>query len=113
MKFTIQNYKTSLSLGIYPIEKTIKNNILVTIIFVFDATKASISDDITDTIDYDNICKAIDYSSNLKHYNLIEHYIKELKATILKLDNRIKDINISVKKLSAVPKADFVMIETN
>ena len=112
MKFTIKNYKSSIYLGIYPIEKRIKNNVLISIKFNFDASKAAISDNIDDTIDYDLICKSIDKVSNNKHYDLIEHFINILKADILSLDSRILDLKIKVKKLNAVPKAEYVMIET-
>ena len=113
MKFLINNYKSSISLGIYPIEKKIKNNVLISIKFNFDAAQAAISDDINDTIDYDLICQSIDKIANNKHYNLIEHFISILKADILSLDSRILDLEISVKKLNAVPKAEYVMIETD
>ena len=112
MKFTIKNYKSAISLGIYPIEKKIKNNVMTSITFDFDASKAALSDDIKDTIDYDLICQSIDKISNNQHYNLIEHFINILKADILSLDTRIIDLVISVKKLNAVPKAEYVMIET-
>ncbi len=113
MKFTIKNYKSSISLGIYPIEKKIKNNVLISIIFNFDASNAALSDEIKDTIDYDLICQSIDKVSNNKHYNLIEHFINILKADILSLDSRILNLEVKVKKLNAVPKAEFVMIETD
>ena len=110
MKFKLKNYKTEISLGIYQIEKLIKNKILVTVEFEYLDEKSQLTDNINDTIDYDNIVEQIIFTADKKHYNLIEHFIYSLNENILTLDEKIKDLKISVKKLSAIKNADYIEI---
>ncbi|MBT4921754.1 MAG: dihydroneopterin aldolase [Rickettsiales bacterium] len=110
MQFLIKDYQTHISLGVYPIELRVKNKVLLSIKFDYPADKAAISDDLADTIDYDLIVAAIEQASGNKHYHLIEHLIAELHKSISAIDSNISNLKISLKKLSAIPKADYVKV---
>jgi dihydroneopterin aldolase len=111
MQFLIQDFQTHISLGVYPIEKRIRNKVLITISFYYDTVNAEVSDQLKDTIDYDLIISAINEIGNKKHYNLIEHFISKLSNKIIMLDSKITHLEISLKKLNAISKADFVELK--
>ena len=65
MQFLIQDFQTHISLGVYPIEKRIRNKVLITISFYYDTVNAEVSDQLKDTIDYDcRLMDVIDYNFN-------------------------------------------------
>ena len=113
MHFLIKDYLTHISLGVYPIEKKIKNKVLATIEFDYNVDRAKINDQLDDTIDYDKIINILNQVVELKHFNLIEHFLYLLHQEILKLDNKISNLKISLKKLSAINDAEFVQITYN
>jgi len=111
MKLIIEDYKASLILGVYDYEKKSKCNILISLTIDYNPVEASKNDDVSYTIDYDQISERIDSFLNAKNYNLIEKLICDLGEDLLKYFSLINSIEISIEKLGIMEKASKVIIK--
>lgn len=109
-KIIIKGLKASCIIGIKPEEKLGKQLLLVDIELTLDLSKAADSDDISDTVDYDELASQItDYIEN-SSFNLIEKLAAEV-AKLAKVSAKADKVKVSIKKPSAVKNAEFAAVE--
>lgn len=104
MIIRIKNLRINTILGVYEWEKDISRTLLFNVEIETDHENAMKSDDLKDTIDYDQITNQIkDFIQN-NRYKLIEKIASEVIDLIMK-DSRIKRCTLEVDKLKVY---DFV-----
>lgn len=109
-KIEIKNLKLRAIIGIYEWERKHKQDVVINITIIYDAKKASASDNIKDTVDYKAITKDIIKLVEGSKYKLIE----KLAAAILKIvlsDKKVKEAVVRVDKPFALRFADSVSVE--
>ncbi len=104
MIIKIKNLKIDTTLGVYDWEKNHQRTLLFNAEIHSNCQKAIVSDDIKDTIDYDQITNQIrDYVAN-NHCCLIEKMVGQILDLIMQ-DQRISSCTLEVDKLKVY---DFV-----
>ena len=104
-KIIIKNAKFECNIGVTGIERRKKQEILIDIGLFFDAKKASLTDDIKNTIDYLKIHESVKNVAEKREYNLIETLAEEISKEILS-NYPVKEIIVRVKKPGALRKKD-------
>lgn len=78
-QLTLKNYKLNITLGWTETERQAKQTIFLDLKIGFlEAPLATITDELTDTICYDELIKAIDEFCKNKSFKLIEYFAQEL-----------------------------------
>lgn len=109
MHLKIKNLKAQTILGIYEHEQQALREVIINITMEFDGTKAAVSDNIADTIDYDIIETNIIERLKNSRYGLIERLVAEI-AAIVKQDNRIINVEVAVDKPGALKNSESVSV---
>jgi len=107
-KIIIKNAKFLCNVGVTEEERKEKQKIIVDVELYFDMK--DITDSIENTIDYSEVNKKIKELIEKKGYNLIETLAKEIADSVLKNFNTEK-VHIIVKKLNAIPDAEYAGVE--
>lgn len=105
----ITSLQVDTTIGVYDWEQKIKQRLLIDLWLTVDIQHASQTDQLTDTIDYDTLCKELTTIISERPCNLIEtvaHLIAEYLRTRWALDN----FKIRVSKPGALPNAENVCI---
>lgn len=85
-----------MSIGIYPAEKTAPQRVLLDI--EADCTlPASLDDDISQTVSYENFVSTARKLAGVRHYELVETFCEELAAALLS-DTRILSLTLTAEK---------------
>ena len=100
------------TIGINPNELDRPQKIYISINFDVDIKMASVSDDIRDTVDYDSLSKSIVKWIKESNVKLLEALVYELKQKLIQT-YPIKNIDLIIKKPSALDNAKFVFIQLN
>ncbi len=98
MKFQLKNIETQIFLGIEEQEKNTKQKILISLSFDFDTSKAEMSDDITDTLNYLPIQKFIKNFPKEKKFNLLEKLHRDLSNKLSENFSDLKNITLQIEK---------------
>lgn len=107
----IKSIKLTTTIGINPWEKAVKQTLFLDISFPLDAQKASQTDDITDTTDYDTLVNHIIKTASITQVNLIETLAERLATTCLTAFN-LPEISLKLSKPHALgTRAGGVFIE--
>ncbi|QID17105.1 dihydroneopterin aldolase [Nitrogeniibacter mangrovi] len=96
-------------IGIHPHEQTAMQPIEIDLLLVIDGTPAGRSDDIRDTVDYDQVVDAIESMLAARRFNLLEH----LSQAMLEMIGRrfpVRRVEITIAKPAAVPRARSVSV---
>ena len=93
------------SIGIYPEEKKMGQELLIDVSFEIDSSKASKTDSIVDTVSYVDIYKLVQKTGQSKSFSLIEFLAEELASNILELP-LILSVKVKVHK-PHIPFKDF------
>lgn len=115
----IRNLKLSVFLGVYEWEQKAPRPVVATIRLSVDLTKASMTDNLSDTVDYGALSEKIieTYSTESPNnhsavrYALIEKLAGDIAETCLDFDYRIENVRINISKPGAIPAADTVEVE--
>nr|AIA19105.1 Dihydroneopterin aldolase [uncultured bacterium] len=110
MILTIKNLNVSASLGVFEWEKQSKRSVVFNMVIYFDGARASITDDISDSVDYAKVEQLIIEIANARHYQLIEALVAEIGGKLLKEFPRIKEITVEASKPGALRQAETVSI---
>lgn len=97
-------------IGIYPNERTDKQDVVINIVLEGDLSKAGKSDDIEDTINYKTIKKRIMKLVEKSHFFLVEKMAEEIAATCLR-EKRVQRVTVTVDKPGALRFARSVAVE--
>jgi FolB domain-containing protein len=106
----ISNLRLRTIIGINDWEREVKQDVVINITLEFDATRASKSDDIKDTVDYKTLTKKVIKAVEESRFNLLE----ALGAAILKLalgDPKVLNATVRIDKPQALRFADSVSLE--
>jgi len=108
-KVKIRNLKINTIIGVNSWERENKQQVFLTLKIYFDDSKASKSDSINDTIDYDLLSKNIVSGVESTEFYLIEA-LSEYILGIIKENPNILKAKICLTKPEALQKADSVSI---
>lgn len=88
-------------IGIYPEERREKQDVVINVEMQCDLRKAGQSDDLSDTVDYKSIKKAILKLVENSHFQLIEAMAENIAAIAL-ADERVSQVVVTVDKPGAL-----------
>ncbi len=106
----ITNLRLRTIIGANDWERNIKQKIILNIRFEYDATKASKSDKLKDTVDYKVITKKIIKAVEASKFELIEKLAALVLGIILE-NPKVKEATVCLDKPGALRFADSVSIE--
>ncbi|OKH19418.1 dihydroneopterin aldolase [[Limnothrix rosea] IAM M-220] len=98
-------------IGIFPEERTKKQDVVINVVMFADLTKAGQTDSIDDTVDYKRITKAILAAIEPSSYGLIEK-MAQVVADIAFTDPLVEKVEVTIDKPGALrfAKASAVTI---
>ena len=109
-KTVIKNIRVRCLIGINLDEKKEKQEILISVEFNSDFSKASASDRIADTVNYHDIVTSVISLAENSHFNLIETLADRLVSICLE-HKAITWAKVIVQKPKALKSADNVWVE--
>jgi len=109
MIIKIKNLKLKTILGVYDFEKTNEREIIINATITTKHLKSTISDNLSDTIDYDEIVQKIKKFLLKNNFNLIEKLAKEILNLIME-DQRVSKCELEIDKTNAVENVDSFSI---
>ena len=109
MKILIKNLKVETIIGVHAFEKLQPRPLFITLEIEFDGTKASKTDAISDTPDYDPISKMLIAETENSRFELIEKLAVHLLYKVME-DERISYAKIEISKPGAIPAAETVCV---
>jgi len=98
MKFQLKDIETKVFLGIEEQEQNTKQKILISLSFDFDTSKAEMSDDIADTLNYFPIQEFIKNFPQKKKFNLLEKLHRDLLNEIEENFPNLKNLTLQIEK---------------
>lgn len=109
MIIKIKNLKLRTKIGIYDFEEKIDRELIINIKIKTDEEKSVKSDEVKDTIDYDEIvAKVTDIVKN-KRFKLIEALAGALIDSIM-MNKKIKECKLEVDKVGIAPDYDSASV---
>ncbi len=106
----IKNLRLRAIIGAYDIERNVKQNVILNISYAFDASKAQLSDNLEDTIDYQELVKVIAERVEESRFYLVER-LADYIATLVMENKRIVWVKVRVEKPDALRVADSAGVE--
>ena len=97
-------------IGIYPEERREKQDIVINVELQCDLRAAGRSDDLTDTIDYKAIKKAILRLVEKSHFQLIESLAENI-ADIALANDKVQQVTVTIDKPGALRFAKSSAVE--
>lgn len=109
MIIKIKNLKLHTIIGVFEWEKTVDRQIIINAEITTNHTKALVSDDISDAIDYDLIIVKIKTIVANNKFELVEKLAQTVMDAILQ-DTRITKCKIEIDKVGVVENVDSFSI---
>ena len=109
MIIKIKNFRFKTILGIYEWEEKFEREIIINAKIETDHDRARFTNDIKDTIDYDEIITKIKELLSSKSFKLIEEMAQQILNLIMQ-DNRIKRCEIEIDKVRVVENVESFAI---
>lgn len=109
-KIIISGLKASCILGIRPEERVSPQQVIVDLSLSLNLTSAAGSDDIKDTIDYDELSAKTLRFIRKSEFKLLEKLAYEV-AKLAKEYARASEVRVLIKKPAALPDADYAAVE--
>jgi len=112
-KIKINNLEVYAYHGVFPKEKEVGQNFIVSAKLYLSTRKAGLSDELDDSVNYGEVCHFIDKYMKSKTYNLLEAVAEDLARELLINFDKIDQIKLEVKKPEApigLP-FDYVSVE--
>jgi dihydroneopterin aldolase len=85
--------------GVLDLERTQDQPLEIDLDLTLDLVAAGASDDLADTVDYGAVCAEVVATVREGHVDLLEHLTARIATTVLKLDDRIAAVAVTVRKL--------------
>ncbi|MDH3606667.1 MAG: dihydroneopterin aldolase [Acidimicrobiia bacterium] len=101
-KIHIKDLLVHAIIGINPDERVTKQDILVNVTLFFDTRAAGASDEMTDSINYSTITKAMYAHIDTAAPGLVEKLVADLARICFETDGRIEEVEITAEKPGAV-----------
>lgn len=109
-KISIGNLKADCIIGVKSEERLTTQEILIDLSLSLDLSKAADSDDVHDTVDYDELSQNIVEFIEASEFKLLEKLAYETAKRVKTLSGA-DEVKIIVKKPSAIKKADYAAVE--
>lgn len=110
MQIAIKNLHLKTIIGIYPLERTKKQAVIINIKFQYDAIKAAKTDNIKNAVDYKTITKNIIALVQKSKFFLLETLANDILKKIIK-DKKIRHASVEVTKPGALTHAESVSVK--
>ncbi len=104
----IRSLELDVFLGVYAEEQAAPRRAVADIELALDLSRAAATDDLSDTIDYDALSRAVRatvsaQATTPKRYALVERLAGEIADICLAFDPRVKSARVAVTKPGAIP----------
>ena len=103
----IQGLALEASIGVFDWEKKIKQRLVFDLELSCDFSKASVSDDIQDAVNYAQVCEEIENILSKKHYQLLEFLAEKISSHLFETF-QIASLKLTIFKPEAVAKTQQV-----
>jgi dihydroneopterin aldolase len=103
-KIFIKGLTVQAECGVYAFEKGKKRPLIIDIEVKVSTDVRSISDDLSQTVDYDTLAAHINDVANASHLHLIETFAEQVCERVL-TDARISHVRLRIEKPGSVPGA--------
>ena len=109
----LQALRVDCVIGIYPHERTARQQLIVDVEIDYDFAAAAAADAIADAVDYDGVARAITELAQRRGFQLIETLAEETAAMLLAEVPAAVGVKLEIRKPAAVPAAacSFVRVE--
>ena len=106
----IKNLRLRCIIGANDWERDHKQNVIINVVFYFDATKSSMSDNLKETVDYKVITKKIISITEDSSFYLIERLAKVILDIVCE-HPLVEKANVIIDKPAALRFSDSVSVE--
>ena len=97
-KIKIENLEVFANHGVFPEETKLGQKFLVSCVLYLDTRRAGTTDLLEESVNYGTICQLITAQMKKKTFQLIEAVAEHLAEEILVFDERIRRIDVEIKK---------------
>lgn len=94
-------------IGVYAWEQRINQQLLIDISIPSDFTQCE--DKLSNTLDYDALCKSVSHFVETKSFQLIETVANEI-AGLIKNEFKVREVTVAVRKPHAVKNAGTIQV---
>jgi len=109
-KIYIRDLTVQCIIGLYPEERTNKQEVIINVTMETDLRKAGLSDDLNDTVDYKTVKLDILNLAEKSEFKLIESLAERISEICLKADG-VQRTNITIDKPGALRFCKSVAVE--
>ncbi|MBF0571637.1 MAG: dihydroneopterin aldolase [Candidatus Omnitrophica bacterium] len=106
----INDLKVRTIIGAHPWEKVNKQEVVINITIEYDSSKACISDNLKDALNYESVAAKAIKTAQGSRYTLLEKLASKLLTGIMS-DKRVQSACVRVDKPHALPEAGCVSFE--
>ncbi len=96
-------------IGVYPHEQDIKQRLYLTLKLHYDFSRAVVSDTLSDTLNYDDLCQKIKMALESRSFQLIESVAGTVEQILIKKYG-LEHYSIEISKPSALELAEKVSV---
>jgi dihydroneopterin aldolase len=105
----LQDLRLQACIGIHPHEQAAQQPIDIDLVLVIDGAPAGQSDDIRDTVDYDEVVETLAALLARRRFNLLEH-LSQSMVELIGQRFPVRRAEITIAKPLAVPRARRVSV---
>lgn len=105
----IEKLKVQTIIGMFDWERVIKQALIFDVIIVCDMTKAFVSDDVSDVINYQTVCEDIERICHQTKARLLEYLGYQIMGHLF-ANYPCQKITLTLKKPHAIKQADAVSV---
>ena len=106
----IEQLRLPARIGVYESEKQDAQEVLLDIQLAFDTRPAALSDRLTDTLDYAQLCQQLAARCLQRHTELVETLAEDL-AQLCLADSRVQSVSLKLGKPHAIAQACSVGVQ--
>lgn len=105
----IQGLQLSSLIGVYEFERHAKQRVTADLEIITDLSKAALSDDVTDTIDYGKVAERLESIAARSEYRLLEALAKEMLDSLMQ-EFKPQSVTLTLGKPDILPNTQNVSI---
>ncbi len=106
----IFQHKIPCVIGVYPEERLYEQDLIVDLQVEADFSSCALTDQIEDTVDYETLADLCTQLAQERKYQLLETFACEVMQALFER-YEIRWAKIQIKKPSALPTAEYAMVE--